>query len=116
MTLPTAISLQVRTQICANGKTSTRQHSNGWHQLEWTATGSEDLSRIKEMTTKVSECMVTLEQVWYHLFIFVRVLRFNDLLGPFIFTIVNVKKRPAITFSVLYDLGSCPFTLVIAIP
>ena len=33
--------------------------------------------------------------------------------GPFIFIVVNLKKRPAITSSVSYDMGSCPFILVI---
>ena len=40
----------------------------------------------------------------------------NYLLGPFIFTIVNFKKRPTIAPSVSYNLGSCPFACVIAIP
>ena len=35
-------------------------------------------------------------------------LRFNGLLGPFIFTIVNLKKRPAITRSASYSMGLCP--------
>ena len=30
-----------------------------------------------------------------------RQLRFNDLFGPFIFIIINLKKRPATTESVL---------------
>ena len=36
---------------------------------------------------------------------------FNDLLGPLIFTVINLKKRPAITSRVLYNMDSCPFTL-----
>ena len=40
---------------------------------------------------------------------------FNDLLGPLIFTVVKLKKQPAITSSVSYDMGSCPFTLVTAV-
>ena len=32
---------------------------------------------------------------------------FNGLLGPFILTSVNLKKRPAITPSASYGLGSC---------
>ena len=35
-------------------------------------------------------------------------LWFNGLLGSFIFTIVNLKKRPAITQSASYSMGSCP--------
>ena len=38
------------------------------------------------------------------------------LLGPVIFTVVNLKKRPAITSSVLYDMDSCPFTRGIYFP
>ena len=38
------------------------------------------------------------------------------LLGPLNFTIVNFKKRPVITSIVSYDLGSCPFTIVINFP
>ena len=38
----------------------------------------------------------------------------NDLLGPLNFTVVNLKRRPVITSSVLYDVGSCPLTLGIA--
>ena len=41
---------------------------------------------------------------------------FNDLFGPLNFTILNLKRRPAITSPVSYDLGSCPFLLVIAFP
>ena len=37
-----------------------------------------------------------------------RQLRFIGLLGPFIFTIVNLKKRPSITPSASYSMGSCP--------
>ena len=40
---------------------------------------------------------------------------FNGLLGPLIFTIVNLKRRPAITSIVSYDMDSCPFTLVISL-
>ena len=36
------------------------------------------------------------------------------LFGPLIFTIVNTKRRRAITSSVSYKLDSCPFILVIA--
>ena len=35
--------------------------------------------------------------------------RLNDLLGPFIVTFVNFKKRPATTFIASYNMGSCPF-------
>ena len=35
------------------------------------------------------------------------------ILGPLIFTILNIKRRPAITKFVSYDMGSCPFELVI---
>ena len=38
---------------------------------------------------------------------------FNDLFGPLNFTILNLKRRPAITSPVSYDLGSCPFLQVI---
>ena len=41
-------------------------------------------------------------------------LLFNCSLGPYIFTIVNIKKRPAITFSPSYSIGFCPLTEVIA--
>ena len=34
------------------------------------------------------------------------------LLSPFIFTIVNLKRRPTITSSVSYNIDSCPFKLV----
>ena len=37
-------------------------------------------------------------------------------MGPFNFTVLNVKKRPAITSSVSYDVGSCLFALGIAFP
>ena len=40
----------------------------------------------------------------------------DDLLGPLIFTFVKLKRRPAITRSVSYDMDSCPFILVIAFP
>ena len=43
-------------------------------------------------------------------------LMFNDLLGPLIFTIANIKRRPAIPSIVSYDLDSCPIILVIAYP
>ena len=43
-------------------------------------------------------------------------LRFNVLFGPLISTIVNSKKRPTITSGVSNDVGSCPFTLVVAFP
>ena len=36
---------------------------------------------------------------------------FIDLLGPLIFTNVNLKRRPAITSSASYDMDSCPCTL-----
>ena len=39
----------------------------------------------------------------------------NDLFGPLILSVVKLKRRPAITSSVSNDLGSCPFTLVLAI-
>ena len=42
----------------------------------------------------------------------VKLLRYNDLLGPFMFTVVNSKKRPATTYSVSYNMGSCPLTVV----
>ena len=42
-------------------------------------------------------------------------LRFNCFLGPLIFTIVNMKRRPATTNIVSYDMDSCPFVLVVAI-
>ena len=38
---------------------------------------------------------------------------FNDLFGPLIFTVVKLKKRPAITRSVSYDMGSCPLLQLI---
>ena len=38
------------------------------------------------------------------------------LFGPFNFTIVNVKKGPAIIDSASYGPGSCPFTKVITVP
>ena len=41
---------------------------------------------------------------------------FNVLLGPLNSTIVNLKRRPTITRDVSYNVGSCPFTLVIAFP
>ena len=34
----------------------------------------------------------------------------------FIFTNVNLKKGPAMTFSASYSMGSCPLAIVIAIP
>ena len=34
---------------------------------------------------------------------------FYGVLGPFIFTVVSFKKRPAITRVVSYDMDSCPF-------
>ena len=43
-------------------------------------------------------------------------LMFNDLFSPLMFTIVKLKRRLAITKSVSYDLGSCPFTPAFAIP
>ena len=44
------------------------------------------------------------------------ILRFNDLLGPLNFTIVKLKRRPAITCSASYGVDSCPFILVITHP
>ena len=38
-------------------------------------------------------------------------LWFYLLLGPFIFTFVNIKKRPNNTYSALYGLGSCPLAI-----
>ena len=38
------------------------------------------------------------------------------LLGPFIFTVVNLKKRLVITSIASYDMGSCHFSPVIAFP
>ena len=43
-------------------------------------------------------------------------LIFYDLFGPLIFTVVKLKRRPAITSSVSFGLGSCPFTLSYSIP
>ena len=43
-------------------------------------------------------------------------LRFNCLLGPLIFTNVNMKRRPATTKIVSSDMDSCPFVLVVVIP
>ena len=40
----------------------------------------------------------------------------NRLLGPFISTNVKSKKRPAITTSASYSMGSCPLAPVIAFP
>ena len=37
-------------------------------------------------------------------------------LAPLIFTIVSLKRRPAVTSSVLYDMDSCPLILGIAFP
>ena len=34
-------------------------------------------------------------------------------MGPFIFTIVKLKKRPTITWSASYSLGSYPLTWVL---
>ena len=50
-----------------------------------------------------------------HVFGCVYFLMFNDLFGPLNFTIVNLKRRPAITRLVWYDLDSSPFILVKAI-
>ena len=44
------------------------------------------------------------------------ILWFNDLLGSFIYILVKLKKRPTITRSASYSLGSCPLTWVIAFP
>ena len=35
-------------------------------------------------------------------------LWFNDLFGPFNFTVINTKKRPPIRLGVSYNMGSCP--------
>ena len=34
----------------------------------------------------------------------------------YIFTIAKIKKGPTITDSASYSMGSCPFSIVIAIP
>ena len=44
------------------------------------------------------------------------ILLVNDLLGPLIFTDVNLKRRPAITSSVSYNMGLSPLALAITVP
>ena len=38
---------------------------------------------------------------------------FNDLFSPLMFTIVKLKRRLAITMSVPYDIGSCPYCTIV---
>ena len=60
--------------------------------------------------------------IWYRILnncrknAFLIFLRVNGLLGPFIITNVNIKKRTTITHSASHSLGSCPFARVIAFP
>ena len=41
--------------------------------------------------------------------------QYKDLFGPFNFTFVNIKKRPAVTLDVSYNLGSCILTREFAV-
>ena len=72
--------------------------------------------KIREKSFQLSICCAhdpfDVIEVEVCLFIF---LRFNGLLGPLIFTIVNLKSRLATTSIVPYDMDSCPFMLIIAI-